>query len=100
MIGPDIDCAQSIPSMAADFANRLLYNCALLFVKPHGAVLELLTLRSLESWPWWNAQHSCRHPRTSAIRSAFVTVQPCPVQLKVIKYPSGNSLSSKSLIEV
>jgi hypothetical protein len=33
--------------MAADFANRLLYNCALLFVKPQGVVLELLTLRSL-----------------------------------------------------
>jgi hypothetical protein len=47
MITPDIDRAQSIPSMQADFTNRLLDNRALFRVELYRPVLEFLTLCSL-----------------------------------------------------
>src|SRR5438552_1434413 len=94
MIGSDIDRAQSILSVGADFPYHLLDSHALAFDETNGTVLKLSRLRFQKCGSGWYAQHSRHYLRAAAIRTAFIAMQPGSVA------PEGNQIRQRKFIVV
>ena len=81
VIGPDLNRAQLILPMKADFTNCLLNHVSLLCVKRHRLMLQLASLGYFKTWLAGDARRSV-NILLAIHRSPLITVQPRTITAK------------------